>query len=128
MGRAILPELAVAMVAMVVIGLVLAAVGVAQWAASHAIVRQFQQRRQQLAREREATARRNAKWEARTLYQRGYAVVDLVRVARWDKKEVVIDTDDRAPVVVPEEDLDAVTRAQIEVGVRADRRNTQTQK
>jgi hypothetical protein len=71
---------------------------------------------------REATARRDARWEARTRYERGQAVVEVVRVARWGRHEVVVDTDNNCDVI-PEENVEQVTSAQIEAGVRANQRN-----
>jgi hypothetical protein len=76
------------------------------------------------AASRERSAHRNAKWEVRTRYQRGNAVVELVRVARWDGNEVVIDTDEHS-VVIPDSDIAGITDAEINAGVRAYQRNTE---
>ena len=78
MGRAILPEVILAVLVLGIAGVVLVGIGVAQWVAGAAMVTRIKQGRRRRALERELAARRAARWESRTRYQRGYAVVDVV--------------------------------------------------
>lgn len=124
MGRAILPELAAALLILALCGAVLVAIGAAQRAAGLAITQRVKERRQRRATEREQVARRDARWEAHTYYQGGLAVITTRRVARWDGKEAVVATED-SNVILPEVDTEGITRAQIDAGLRAQHRNMQ---
>lgn len=82
-------------------------------------------RRERRAVHRAAVARRDAQWEAHTYYQGGLAVITTRRVARWDGKEAVVETDKDSNVILPEVDTEGITRAQIDAGLRAQHRNMQ---
>lgn len=125
MGRAILPELVIALFLLVCAGVVLVGISAAQWIAGAALVRRLREGGQRRAAQRKSQARRLARWEAHTDYTRGYAVIELRRVARWDGHELVVDSEDPlAAVILPEENVDAISRAQIEAELRARARNT----
>lgn len=127
MSRAILPELAIAMVMLVLCGLILVGVGVARWAAGSAITDRFTQRRQRRDAQREMGARRAAQWESRTRYARGFAMIDMVRVARWDSREVIVESDIQpdGAIIIPEDDTDRIVMEQLKADIQADQRNRQ---
>lgn len=87
-------------------------------------IRWWASRRQRVAAEREREARRLALWEPRIRYSGGFVVIDLVRIARWDGREVLVEADDRRPLRVDENDRVAVEKAREEMFARAVARNT----
>jgi hypothetical protein len=122
MGRAIFAELAVSLgLVLLVAGFVLIGVAAVQWT-SHA----HSQPRQRREQEREQRARAQACWESRTTYEHGYAIVQLVRVARWSGQELIINAEN--PELIPEENLAAISHAQIASNLRAQERNMNTRK
>lgn len=123
MGRMILPELVIGMAALVICGLVLVGIAAAQGIAGMAAIGRIKEARRTRALERERLAREHAAWEDHTVYISGYAVVRLVKVARWAGNTEVINTDDSDATPIPEEDIEAITRAQIAARLAADRRN-----
>lgn len=126
MGRAILPELAIALVVLVLCGLVLVGIGVAQWSAGLAITDWFTRNRQRKVAQRERAARDAARWESRTRYQRGFAVIDVVRIARWDGCEKIVESNDQLDsAIIPEEDAEKIAMVQLEADIQADQRNRQ---
>lgn len=120
--RAVLPEVVIAVLVLGIAGLVLLGVGLTQWVAGMAVAQRIKDGRRRRVVEREQAARRAAQWEVNTDYQRGYAIVRLVKVARWAGNTKVIDTDEHH-VILPEEDLPGITRAQIDAALRAEQRN-----
>lgn len=77
--------------------------------------------------ERERIARITARWEPRTQYRKGKALVDVVRVARWDGQEVIteLDTDGPWPVTVAAGDDDKRIEVEASAWMRADDLNTE---
>ncbi|MGH7743381.1 MAG: hypothetical protein ACREQ5_00970 [Candidatus Dormibacteria bacterium] len=64
---------------------------------------------------REQCARRNARWEPRARRDKRNLMIDVVRVARWDDREVVVEEDHEEPFVAaadnPDERMDAAANA-----------------
>lgn len=121
MGRAILPEAAIGLALLVLCGIALVVVGVA--GAGLAVNNRFTQRRQRRSAQREQNARHTAQWQPRIRYERGFAVIDMVRVARWDTHEIIIESSDYE--IIPEGDMLKIALAQLEADVQANQRNRQ---
>lgn len=116
MGRVIVPELLAVLVLLVLCGLTLIVIGVAQQGIVRGIIRQRTDKRAQAARQA-------ARWESRLRYQRGYAVIDVVRIARWGKQKEVVEIESREPETFPEDDVEKMTKALLAADLRAEQRN-----
>lgn len=72
-------------------------------------------------RKREAC--RTARWEPRARRVKGNVVIDVVRVARWDDQETVVEEDYAAPVVVPVSEPNTLMDAEANAYARSFDRN-----
>ena len=117
--RTIAPELLILLVLALMGGLVLVAVGAAQWVAASAIARRVRSRRDRRSRRQQIREMRAARWEPRTLNEGNIAWVQVMLIT--ESGEVL--GNDGTTVRVNRNDEEALLEAQIDAQMRADEAN-----